>query len=560
MVRRNLPRIYRLLRIKKMRIFTLLLLCVTALARSQNPVFKAALEADEVATGTPFTVTFTLEGAEGKRFTPPSFGQLRPAGGVSESRGFSIINGKTSVKQSWAYTLEAPGPGEYTVGSALVTVNGRQISTNPVRIKVTERKSFRNSGTPSATGGDVFIAGELNTRSAFPGQQVIWRLTLYTRVAIEGADLISLPSFNGLFSRERKRFDPGVNYQTIKGVKYAVKVLHEESLFPQSPGEVVIGEAQVRVGLQNQSSFFGVKPVTLTSGPATLQVNTLPEPAPEGFSGGVGAFSWEVSADTNAITTDGALTLSVTLKGNGDARRFGKPKLDAGPAFEVFEPSVQEEESYESLDEVIFTRKMEYVLLPKSAGDHEFTPQLVYFHPDSNRYSTLTSGPVRVTVSQGQNIRKVDMPEPASEEPDVHSDSPLNATLLFAVLFAALLTVTLILFYRKRKKVGPIVQTPTTHVSSGSSAPSVSEIAAAATYGELLRALQSFLCARLNLPVARLNREDVSRQLTSTGMSAERVRDLITAWDDCEMAVYAGAAPDKFARDRETIMSVLSDI
>ncbi|MFM8487698.1 MAG: BatD family protein, partial [Bacteroidota bacterium] len=127
-----------------MRIFTLLLLCVTALARSQNPVFKAALEADEVATGTPFTVTFTLEGAEGKRFTPPSFGQLKSAGGVSESRGFSIINGKTSIKQSWAYTLEAPGPGEYTVGSALVTVNGRQISTNPVRIKVTERKSFRN--------------------------------------------------------------------------------------------------------------------------------------------------------------------------------------------------------------------------------------------------------------------------------------------------------------------------------------------------------------------------------------------------------------------------------
>ncbi|MFM8488774.1 MAG: BatD family protein, partial [Bacteroidota bacterium] len=196
----------------------------------------------------------------------------------------------------------------------------------------------------------------------------------------------------------------------------------------------------------------------LTSGPATLRVNTLPEPAPEGFSGGVGAFSWVVSTDTNAITTDGALTLSVTLRGNGDARRFGKPKLDAGPAFEVFEPSVQEEETFESLDEVMFTRKMEYVLLPKYTGDHEFTPKLAYFHPDSNRYCTLTASPVRVAVSQGQNIRKVDMPEPAGEEPDVHSDSPLNASLLFAVLFAAFLAVTLILFYRKKKKGGPGIQ------------------------------------------------------------------------------------------------------
>lgn len=258
MVRRNLPRIHRLLRTQMMRLLPLLLLCVTTPAWSQNPVFKAEPEADEVATGAPFTVTFTLEGVEGKRFTPPSFGQLKSAGGVSESRGFSIINGKTSVKQSWTYTLEAQQPGEYTIGSALVSVNGRQLSTNPVRIKVTERKSFRNSGTPAATGGDVFIAGELSTPTAFPGQQVIWRLTLYTRVAVEGADLISLPAFNGLFSRERKRFDPGVSYQTIKGVRYAVKVLHEESLFPQSSGEVVIGEAQVRVGLQNQRSFSGL--------------------------------------------------------------------------------------------------------------------------------------------------------------------------------------------------------------------------------------------------------------------------------------------------------------
>ena len=257
MVRRNLTRIYRLLRAKKMRILILLLLCMPTFSWSQSLVFKTEPEADEVAAGTPFSVTFILEGAEGKRFAPPSFGRLKPAGGVSESRGFSIINGKTSVKQSWTYTLEAQQPGEYTIGSALVTVNGRQISTNPVRIKVSERKSFRNSGTTSATGGDVFVAGELSTSSAYPGQQVIWRLTLYTRVAVEGADLISLPSFDGLFSRERKRFDPGVNYQTVKGVKYAVKVLHEESLFPQSTGEVVIGEAQVRVGLQNQQSFFG---------------------------------------------------------------------------------------------------------------------------------------------------------------------------------------------------------------------------------------------------------------------------------------------------------------
>jgi len=560
MVRRNLPRLLRSLRAQKMRILTLLFICVATLAWSQTPVFKTEPEAEEVAAGTPFTVTFTLEGAEGKRFTPPPFDKLKPTGGVSESRGFSIINGKTSVKQSWTYTLEARQAGEYSIGSALVTVNGKQISTNPVRIKVTERKSFRSSSTPSATGGDVFIAGELSASSVFPGQQVIWRLTLYTRVAIEGADLISLPSFDGLFSQERRRFDPGVNYQTIRGVKYAVKVLHEESLFPQTSGDMVIGEAQVRVGLQNPNAFFGVKPVTLTSGPATLRVNQLPEPMPEGFSGGVGAFSWEVSADTTAITTDGALTLSVTLKGNGDARRFGKPKIYAGPNFEVFEPSVQEEETYESLDEVMFTRKLEYVLLPKSTGVHEFTPHLTYFNPDSNRYCTLTATPVIVSVSQGQNVRQVDMTEPVTQEPEGSQDSFPTSSLWITVILAVLLATVLVFFYRKRSKTAPAAEAPIVRASQKNPVTSGSEIAVAATYGELLSALQSFLGARLNLPTARLNREDVYRQLISRGVSPERVRELVTAWDDCEMAVYAGAAPDKFVRDKETILSVLREI
>lgn len=560
MVRRNLSLFTRLFRISQMRIHIFLFTCVTTIAWSQNPVFKTELEAAEVAAGTPFTVTFTLEGAEGKRFTPPSFGQLKLAGGVSESRGFSIINGKTSVKQSWTYSLEAQQAGDFTIGSALVTVNGRQISTNPVKVKVAERKSFRSSGASSATNSDVFIAGELSTTSAFPGQQVIWRLTLYTRVAIEGADLISLPSFEGLFSQERKRFDSRVNYQTIQGVKYAVKVLHEESLFPQSSGELVIGDAQVSVGLQTRQSIFGVKPVTLKSAPVTLRVQALPDPAPEGFSGGVGAFSWEVSTDTTFITTDGALTLSVLLKGNGDARRFGKPQLYAGPAFEVFEPSVLEEESYESLDEVVFTRKMEYVLLPKTTGNHEFVPQLVYFNPDSNRYCTLASSPVRVSVSQGQNVRQVDMTEPAADEPRGHSDSFLTTPLLLAALFILVLALFMLLFFRKKKKSDPITQVPPTQIIPKVSAPSVGEIARADSYGALLKALQSYLCARLNLPVARLNRDDVFLQLTSRGVPADSVRELIDAWDDCEMAVYAGAAPDKFVRDRETILSVLNKL
>jgi hypothetical protein len=152
------------------------------------------------------------------------------------------------------------------------------------------------------------------------------------------------------------------------------------------------------------------------------------------------------------------------------------------------------------------------------------------------------------------------MTDSRTEEPEVKSDSFPAAEWLLAVLLAVSSAIILILLYRRKRKKEQVTPVTPVQISPGERTLSTSEIASAASYGELLGALQSFLRARLNIPVARLNREDVYRQLTSRGLSAERVRELITAWDDCEMAVYAGAAPDKFARDRETILSVLSDI
>lgn len=529
---------------------------------AQNPSFVASLDVKEVIVGVPFELTFTLNDAEGQRFTPPSLRDFKQAGTVSESRGMSIIKGRTSSKQAWSYTLEATRPGNFMIGSALVTVAGRQLSTAPLNVKVLSPATLPKGavGIPPGRDDEVFIVGNLSSQKAFPGQQVTWRLTLYTRVAIEGADLISLPSFDGFYSREKRRFDTRTQYQTIKGKKYAVKTLHEEALFPQSTGDINIGVAQIRVGLDQpgaQGFFFGPKPVTLTTQPAILKVIPLPEPVPENFSGGVGHYTWDVVADTNALTTDDALTLTVKLKGNGDSRRFAAPKFSVPSTSEIFEPRVLEEEEYESEAEILHSKSLEYVVLPKEPGVQEILPTLSYFDVDSNRYCTLQTAPIRFEVTAGKNYRPPSaqdtIPVPVQTAVQIGAwertlDFFTGPVFWGAMALLFLSVGTWFLWRNRKKRPSESVKMPKLKGEPRISAQQ--RLAQVATlrfdappeqfYNELLKSLQSYITTRLNLSPAQLNQATLRTKLSERRVTPIRIQAFLSILQTCEQAVFSG--------------------
>ncbi len=526
----------------------------------QNPTFTASIDTKEVIVGVPFEVTFTLANAEGKRFTPPSFREFQAAGAVSESRGMTFIKGKASSKQSWSYTLEASRAGVFTIGAAAVTANGQVLNTAPLKIKVLSpaASSKGSVNIPPGRSDDVFILGNLNTAKAFPGQQVTWRLTLYTKVAIEGADLISLPDFEGFYSKEKRRFDTRTQYQTIRGKKYAVKILHEEALFAQTTGELTIGAAQIRVGVDQpgtQGFFFGPKPITLTTQPVTLTVMPLPEPVPENFTGGVGHYEWEVSADTNVLTTDDALTLSVVLKGNGDARRFAAPKIAVPPNCEIFEPRIVAEETYESESEIIHTKHLEYVILPKEPGVQEFVPILTYFDTDSNRYCFIQSAPIRFEVTAGKNYLPpnnrdtVGIPVQTAVQVSLWEKSAdfFLSPIFGGVVLLLLLAFALFWFFNKRKQSnteGPRKPKVDPALAAQQRFANVANIRHGAApemfYNELLKALQSYIVVRLNLSPAQLNHATLRAKLAERNVTPIRVQAFLSILQTCEQAVFSG--------------------
>lgn len=551
----------------------------------QNVSFTATTDSREVLVGQPFEVSFALEGAEGQRFTPPAFRDFKNGAGVSESRGFAIVNGRTSVRHIWSYTLEAIKPGVYNIGAATVTANGKTLTTQPLSITVVSGdKRFKGGAKiPAGRTDDVFITGELSHDAVYPGQQVIWRLVLYTKVAIEGADLISLPDFEGFYSKERRRFDTRVQYQDVKGKKYAVKILHEESLFPQQTGELTIGAAQIRVGIEQAGSagmLFGPKPVTLNTAPVVLTVKTLPEPPAQGFTGGVGQYTWEVSADSVAITTDDALTLTVSIKGNGDSRRLGPPAFVMPPGCEIFDPRILEEEEYETLEMLMHTKKLEYVVLPKEPGSYEIEPQWVFFDPDSNQYRTLKSAPIRLQVSAGKNYRpgnqldSLALVAPVQNRKSVWDAAEfwLVSPLFWMVLGITATGLGLFFFLRHKRNAKPTQVQSATPKADPKPVLEANQYLTRAQqllqqgnpaqfYDELLKSLQRYMAARLQLSTAQMNHAYIQSRLLEKGVTPIRVQAYLSIWDVCEMAVFAGKPEaSKMAADLRTAENVMLEI
>lgn len=528
-----------------------------------NVVFEAAIAGKEVVLGLPFELTFTLKNAEGSRFTAPNFSNFKK-GSVSELRGMSFSNGHSSTHQTWSVELTATKLGTFTIGSASVSAAGRTLSTKPLTVKVLPASANGKGSVNIPPGVDdkVFVAAEFDHKEVYIGQQLTWRINLYTQLSVEGYDLISVPDFAGFFSKEKVRYDKRTEYISLRGKKYAVRTLHEEALFPQETGELSVGAARVSVGIEQpgaQGFLFGPKPVTLQTQPISLKVNALPQPTPAEFTGGTGRYEWEVRVDTNALTTDDALTIVVEVKGNGDTRRFAPPKISVPPGCEIFEPRILEEEEYEGETQILHRKKLEYVVLPKDTGIQEISPVLAYFDADSNRYCYLRTTPIRFAVTAGKNyLPIVNVPEAGPsvvQRPNLQETMSewLGSPLLWGILALPFLALGLFVLLKKRKvsPQPPSPQYPNTPISTIDSARAARQRFADVGrllnggdpnhfYSELFRSLQAWLAVRLGLQPAQMNESEVSAHLLYRGATPIRTQALLSVWHTCEQSIYGG--------------------
>jgi BatD DUF11 like domain len=576
-----------------LRVFPLLAILSTTripLSAQNSPVFEALTEPKEAVVGAPFELIFRLREAEGRGFQPPAMSDFKLLAGPAMESSSGFVNGKTFTQQSWRYTLEPKKAGVFTLQPASVKVDGKTLYTRPLAIRVAAAPRNRpNVNVPPGPNDNVFVSAEIDKKSACPGRQLTWRVNLYTLLPVDGFDLIELPGFDGFYAKEKRRFDTRIRQQTLRGKKYAVKTLYEEALFPQEKGELTIDLAKVRVSVENPNDPFGSffnAPVLLQTQPLSITVKPLPEPAPAGFTGGVGRYDWTVKTDRDSLNTDEALTLTIELRGNGDTRRFSAPKLAVPPGLEAFEAKVIAEEEYENGEEVVHTKTLEYVVLPKEPGDYILKPELVYFDPDSNKYVTRgPDQPIALHVTPGPNYHPpsaavpdslvdfapVEIPQPGWA--DRAADTLRSIRPEFALGGAATLALLFFLLFRRKKAETPALE-PVAHKTTEVPPQKKTPMRAARDwldparrlqqtpdprdfFNALLEGIQGFLGERLGLDLAHLSHAEVSEALQSRRVSPEIARQVQTVWERCEQAVFAGLAS---AVDREETFRMAEEI
>ena len=351
-----------------------------------------------------------------------------------------------------------------------------------------------SSNDPTVSGKDLFFKVVPSKRTAYVGEPVVLTYKLYTRVPVSQLTVSKMPSYGGFWMKE-----VGDNSSTLRqtnevvnGIEYTVAEVKKVVLIPQKAANLIIESmgidciAQIQTQRNNQRSndpfdiffndpFFnrGITNVQKNLETAVIDFETKSLPTtgkPDGFSGAVGNYNFSTSLDLNEVSTNEAVTLTVTVSGSGNLELLNMPKPVFPPDFEVYDPKI-----ISNIDAngqgMSGTKKAEYLVIPRRAGDFTIPPmEFSFFNPSKGQYVTLRSQQHQLHVSKGADDSGDGNVYASTQEGIKHLGSdirhimtgrpglrPLNSAFFaspgyFLILAAALLLFVVILLLVRRQR------------------------------------------------------------------------------------------------------------
>jgi len=387
-----------------------LLLSLPASALAQDDVsFTASVDRTSVTSDETVTLELTLSGA----FRASDQPQIPPLEGfavvgTSQSSQFSMVNGTVSTRVSFVYRLQPTGTGTLTVPAIPITVGGRTYRTQPIIVEVTQGGTPRSEGptleAPESAsppgelaGQDLCVEAGVDVGSPVVGQQTVYYFRLYQAVQLSGQPHLDWPDFSGFMSYD---LTPNLQYyEEVAGRRYLVTEVRR-ALFPTTPGIVPLGPSVLTV----PGGFFS-RDMVLRTESVEVDVRSLPEGKPEGFSGLVGEFSIEAHVEPTDGKVNEPVTLSVRVHGVGNVSLAVDPCGGDGmelPDWRVFDPQVTTSVEQEG-DRIRGEKLFERPLVPKTDGELTIPGfGLDFFDPVAGEYRHVETESLTVRVEAGE--------------------------------------------------------------------------------------------------------------------------------------------------------------
>jgi hypothetical protein len=387
------------------------------------------------------------------------------------SANFSIgPGGLQDLSQSaieYTYIVRALSPGPFTIRSFWVNVGGRQMKTEPVKLRVVDtgaslpRVAPAQPAVPQSPGNvmqqlmDQFIGGMLPQMqtpqlpvpmpqpgmappiAAQEGEEFFAEMTLGAKTAYVG-EVVPLDLrfyFRADMVPDGFELDParirlsGEGFSVARpsqpteatsdrdGVSYRVFTAHT-AITPNKTGDLDIPPAELGIKVISRQMFGQVaQDRKILTNKAKLRVEPLPkEGKPLSFSGAIGQdLDFSGVVDPKSAEPGEPLNYTLSLKGRGNFDAIVAPELNSTTGWKTYQPK----ENFEPHDAAGFggTKTFEYTIVAKH--DQTATPgaEFSYFDPAKKEYVTLTADPLPVDAKGHASAATEPLPQVTQETP-----------------------------------------------------------------------------------------------------------------------------------------------
>lgn len=570
----------------------------------------------EVAVGEQFRLTYTAntQNVNGFRVgTIPAELEVLMGPSTSSQSSFQMVNGHTSSSSSITYTyiICANKAGTYSIPAAHISVGGKTIASNQLRIKVSGASrqgaqgqqgqgqgegGLRPAGS-RISGSDLFIKVSANKRRVHEQEPILLTYKVYTLV-----DLTSLkgnmPDLKGFHTQEvQLPQQKSYKIETVNGRPYRTVTWSQYVMFPQITGKLEIpGITFDGIVIQQNrdvdpfeaffnggSGYVEVKKKIKAPG-LTIQVDPLPV-RPAGFSGGVGSFTISAQLNKTDIKANNPVTLRVIVSGRGNLKLIKKPEVKFPKDFDTYDAKVTDKTKLTS-NGVEGNMVYDFLAVPRNQGKYEIPPiEFVYYDTEANAYKTVKTQAFTLNVAKGSGSASVsdytgdaaddqlnkDIRGIKTGDADVHDigDFFFGSTAYWvAMCVLAAIFVSLFVVFRHRAIANANIDRMRGKKANKVATKRLKKAnrlmldgKASLFYDEVLRALWGYVGDKLSIPVEKLSRENISQRLAERSVGDETIALFIGALDECEFERYApGDVKGNMSKTFEAAMTAIMRI
>lgn len=309
------------------------------------------------------------------------------------------------------------------------------------------------------------------------------------------------------------------------------------------------------------------------SNPLEIQIQEAPaEGRPESYSGAIGTFTFDATLEKTEVQLGEALILRMKIRGVGNLKTMGIPKIPEHPNFKYYPPKME-------IKDIGKTYEQEATLLaefvPKTTGTYSLPPiPFTYFDIQKKTYQTLTGPSFEVKIHKSE-AGKVEVGGTTSEKnyqeiktgvqyikEDLRllkHQNYLFKNLLYWLSYPGILVLYIALTLRRRflQRYSGNESLKIKDNAYKKARSRLAQLQNSTSVSELAEIFVTFLSEKLIRPIGTVNPRQIVTPLTQHHIQTETIQQITKLLEEIEFSRFGGAPVENLNTRVSTLINDL---